>query len=62
MTSPHIDCLHHENHTSRIERNEKDIQDIFKIVEKLQVSIFKIVGSLTAVGLTGNYLIQTFGK
>jgi len=58
MTSPHIDCLHHENHTSRIERNEKDIQDLFKLVEKNQLGIFKMVGSITALGALGNFLIQ----
>jgi len=61
MDSTHKDCIHHNDHQTRIVRNENDIQDLFKITDKMTNKIMWIVTGMTSLSLIGNYLIQLFG-
>ena len=56
-------CPHHEGNTLRIERNERDIQEIWKKLDalderfdKLSMDVAKIVGIITALGAGVNWI------
>lgn len=55
MSSNHEGCTRHTDHENRIDRNEKDIQDIFKIIEKIQWRVALIVGGITAFSKALNH-------
>ncbi len=56
------DCVHHESHEKSIKRNEKDIQDLFTMVDKLQGKVAWIVGGITVAGTLANYFAPIVGK
>ncbi len=40
-------CPHHEAHSNRLTRSEKDIQDLFDLVEKGSDNIIKLTETIT---------------
>ena len=68
MGSSHEDCIHHSEHDKSITRNEKDIQDIFDMIGRLETSIGKlntqvavIVTGITLLGKLIDMIIKSVG-